>query len=296
MEFPDLQESWTQELTAEIIADWLEAWAILNNKTLKRGDLSHLIPWETDETNFSKRDVKLESNIWSILKSRQQQLLASWPFHIDSNKMTRREGRHKTYWIIYLYLLFISSKQEVTSEDRRNFEYLCIELIAGWTGSNSYRIGFPALRGEPAGLQDRINIYAKKSHLIHYEVKFPVLPTDKDLGLDGVFWQSFRDRRSGGPHAWLQCATGRDWTTKTMEANNRTIMNHIDPASGVLRLLAIPFCVVVPIANWHRRLQEAGVIFDRTRIAELSKHCDVSSQTYELLDLRIASYGAILAT
>ncbi|MFC4395593.1 hypothetical protein [Arthrobacter sedimenti] len=289
IEFPNLGSKWTSERQAEEIADWIELSLLFDEVVIKRGDISTLIPWATDAVNYIPRDAALEQKVWAIFTKRQKMLGASWPFRVDDLRLIRRHGLPNTFMDVYSYLLLISRSDEISSYDRKFFELLSIELISGQTGSRAYRIGYPALRGEPSELQRRIDRYAAFSHLQKFEVGHKVESSDKDLGLDGVFWMPFLDKRSGALHAWLQCATGRDWKGKTLDIYEKTVGKHILPSAGVIRLMAVPYCVILGTAAWQRRTMEAGSILDRTRLAMLATRAPLSSRTFSELRVRLAA-------
>jgi hypothetical protein len=281
--FPDLPTRSTVDEKSELIADWCEIVVLVEDRIIKRGDLAHDIPWGTDAVNMMERDAALEESVWSLLRRRRAKLGSSWPFQFNGFRLAGRRNYVGPARAVYTFMLLLSRNDLVKPSDRNVFEYMCVEIISNSTGSQGYRIGFPALRGEPTSFQGRISAYTTAARMAKFEIGHDVLPDDNDLGLDGVFWQPFVDRRSGAPHAWLQCATGRDWVNKTQDIHFGVISNHIKPAAGVIRMMAIPFIALPPESKWQRYATEAGIIFDRTRLAHLAKSSNLSEATLDAI-------------
>lgn len=285
--FPDLPKNPTNAEAADRIADWLELMVIVDGRTIKRGDLAIDIPWGTDAVNYISRDDALIDAVWSLLLKRRDQLSSSWPFMVNKLRLTLRHNFMGHARAVYTFMLLLSRSDIVTDSDRSLFEYICVEVISGWSNSKGYRIGAPARRGEPNSAKERFSVYAEAARLSGSELGGGLLPDDKDLGLDAVIWRPFLDRRSGEMHAWLQCATGRDWINKTYDIDEKVIGRHLLPASGVVRLMAIPFIAIYPETKWQRYLMKAGVILDRTRVAELARHASISEASLDAVRNRL---------
>ena len=93
-----------------------------------------------------------------------------------------------------------------------------------------------------------------------------------DGKLDVVAWKHFADGRAGKLIAFGQCATGANWRDKLSDIHDtrgwcQKWLRHV-PLVGPVRLFFVPHRI--PRDLWPSTTIDAGVIFDRCRIAQYS--------------------------
>ena len=99
----------------------------------------------------------------------------------------------------------------------------------------------------------------------------PSSKKQKDAKLDLVAWRPFADERPGQLIGFGQCATGSDWTQKLSELQPTAFCKKWladQPAHDPVRLYFVPFRVDAD--EWDERTIDAGILFDRCRIASLA--------------------------
>jgi hypothetical protein len=92
-----------------------------------------------------------------------------------------------------------------------------------------------------------------------------------DYGLDLVAWRDWPDGLSGKIILFGACASGQDWEDKTDDLNLEDFfkLRMMDyPESPVMPAFFVPHRV--PPSRWRETTVEAGIIFDRCRIASLA--------------------------
>ena len=97
----------------------------------------------------------------------------------------------------------------------------------------------------------------------------PELPNQKDAQLDVVAWREFNDARKGKLIAFGQCATGQNWRDKLLELPPTqdwcTYWMKDRPATWPVRMFFVPHRV--EFKHWMHTCVQAGILFDRCRIA-----------------------------
>jgi len=106
--------------------------------------------------------------------------------------------------------------------------------------------------------------------------------TDNDLKMDVVAWRAFDDDRGGYVNLVGQCATGADWEDKLEELNISVVEDHLNWTVSPIRFFATPH--VVPRQKFRRASKRGGIILDRPRLLELSRHSQLESQTRDEIE------------
>ena len=121
----------------------------------------------------------------------------------------------------------------------------------------------------------------------------PESPGQGDRGCDFVVWPLHADeRRIGQMFVFGQCACGNDWTSKWRDLSIPKLAKWFHPFCIVnpVRSFATPYYVTDALLK--EASEEAGVVFDRARLASISRRApsevidqDMREKMIALIDL-----------
>jgi hypothetical protein len=272
-------------------ADWLEFQALRSKeRRVSLEDLVRVIRregsvdgLEIDEDNpvdrGSSRSQQVAEDTFSELENRALACHGEYPFELEQGLLKLRDDRATAP---YMLLLLLSFKEPTPGHEGTAalFELLCTHAAKQYLGGElcgaaAFRFGSP-----------RQNPFAKLSQAIDYlceqlcegggcrDSKYAKHTGDD--GLDIVAWKHFPDRRSGKLIAFGQCAGGRtNWTDKLNELDGRKFAAKLfrDPVVvDPIRFFFVPRRL--PSDDWEKVSIDAGVVFDRCRIASCLKGLD----------------------
>lgn len=176
----------------------------------------------------------------------------------------------------FLLLLSVCGESAVPSVDAAKlFEDVSahaarVYLGTGTEPAHSFVFGFPRRIGPkdfPGALDELCHRQIREGQP---DTKMPGASQMKDAGLDIVTWKPFADHRASKLVAFGQCATGQNWREKKYELQPsdwcRTWMLKT-PQVHPAKMFFVPHAV--SDADWATLGFQAGIIFDRLRIA----HC-----------------------
>ncbi len=151
--------------------------------------------------------------------------------------------------------------EEVAAEAARNY------LGGDRNGARAYKFGFPR-RLKPSGFVAALDdLCAQMGEGSGSKAK-PARARQKDAKLDIVAWVPMPDRRTSKIFGFGQCATGRNWHSKVSEMQSEPWCRKwlIDqPPVSPLRMFFVPHRI--DGAEWDDHAHDAGIIFDRCRLA-----------------------------
>jgi len=252
------------------VADWVELSALARRVAFKRGDLRSAISVEDIEA-----PERVEEATWAELKWRSELYGDRWPLRLTGQRLTRRSPSPADLW--FYRFLCLCGLGSLDDADRQLFELVIAELVSALTGSPSLHVGHPASSGQHASFRQRVEDYVNASGILKQEVMNPLLPDDKDLGLDVVSWIPFRDSRGGAVHFLAQCATGSDWKNKLNDIDLDVWSYHINWCVSPVRVFAVPFALRMAPERWVRLNAQAGMVVDRPRLLELAERVPLSA-------------------
>jgi hypothetical protein len=142
------------------------------------------------------------------------------------------------------------------------------------SGATTYAFGFPRRLGK-AGFMAALNELCLKMGEGGGARTRPTSSNQKDAKLDLVVWIPMPDGQVGKLVAFGQCATGSNWRAKVSELQSgpwcqKWLLNH--PPVTPLRMFFLPQSV--PHTSWEEHSHDAGIIFDRCRIASHASRLD----------------------
>ena len=176
------------------------------------------------------------------------------------------------------------------------FEWIARDVLASFMGkgANGFRAGAPVYEFEGRGKGTKETFAALEAKCGEFRWNpAPGLPPDpshqdlKDAGLDVVVWKPWPDGRLAQLFALGQCACGkndlnvkkaRELSLKRLESWLRPIC-HAPPVRCFLAAHHLPNSI-----DLHQLSGEAGLVFDRTRIALIAEASPESVQSPEGID------------
>jgi hypothetical protein len=267
------------------VADWCEFKALARSSSFKRGDLKSAVTLE----NVADSEI-IEQEVWYELERRQALFGLRWPLRLSGNRLSRRSPSPVPL-ALYRFLCLLGVGV-LDASDRTLFEVLTAELLAPFSGLPGLHIGAPASQGMDPSFRERVNFYAEQSGLLNTEIKSAPLPTDKDLGVDGVTWWAFDDDRGANLHFLAQCATGSDWEDKLHDIDLEVWKDHVHWGVTPVRIFAVPFVITLPEAKWVRISHKGGLIVDRPRLVELATYVDLPASVVQELSTSVTRLTA----
>jgi hypothetical protein len=271
-----LPESPTDHLQ---LADWLEVAALLSGDLNgSRGDLESALGLASvfDPDGAEAVDGKV-LDVFSELELRATAAGSGYPFSVEGPVLQATSSwKNCSSYVFCLFLSYFRWKRPPGSPyyPVRLFEALSAQAARQWVGGQAVRFGSPRAAEElPKGFAkalDRVcneliregGGFKKRPDAVHWS---------KDYGLDVIAWRDWPDALSGKLILFGACASGQDWQDKThdlvLDSFFALQMNE-PPQSRVVPAFFVPHRV--PHGRWRQTTVEAGIIFDRCRIASLA--------------------------
>lgn len=147
------------------------------------------------------------------------------------------------------------------------FESICVTAYEVYVGGRAIRFGSRRRNPIPTQFEAAVRYVCQETSEDHGHGLFARASLQDD-GLDVLAWRPFGDSRSGQLVLLGQCAIGVNWTTKIRELSLERWRGHVRWAVTPLTSISLPL-VHSDGVEWRRNLADAGIIFDRVRIAAL---------------------------
>ncbi len=266
-------------------ADWLELNALVSGRrgasledlvsALRTTGSTEALGDEAPVDRGSERAQAIAESAMSIIEQRSKSCARqeSYPFTVTAGRLVPTgSARRSTY--AYLLLLTatginVNPPGEVGAGLFEDVSAVAARSYFGGdaTGAQTYAFGFPR-RVKPASFMRAVDDLCRQMGEGGGAKVRPTNRSQKDAKLDLVVWIPMPDGRAGKVLAFGQCATGNNWQTKLSELQSEAWCRKwfIDqPPVTPLRLFFLPHSV--PLASWDCHAQDAGIIFDRCRIA-----------------------------
>ena len=200
-----------------------------------------------------------------------------YPFMLDRHTVSLKPDHTDS---LYIFLLLLSSFGKDAgpsgTHGDRVFEDVCAQAAESYFGGPSEYVhsrvfGFPRAK-LPVNFEAAVN---QLCHDMGEGTESRTRPSTahlKDDKLDIVTWAAFPDKRPGKLIGFGQCATGNNWREKKSELKPQAWCGK--------RLMRNPLILPTPLffvphridsSEWDETTLDAGVVFDRCRIAFCSQ-------------------------
>ena len=252
-----------------VLADWLEVRALLaDDKNVSAADLrSELVRMGIPEDEGSDAEI-LVDDAFSELEDRLNACRESYPFSLSHSVVQAQEN--EAHWA-YVFCLFLAWRGvgcgRAKDKATRLFEEVAAVAAKGYVAGESLKFGFPR-QTLPVNFIEAVKEVCRAMGEGGGPRERPDSPHVKDAGLDVIAWKPFPDKRQAQIVLFGQCAAGENWEDKISELQPRSFIDtHLREAPAVdpLRGFFMPFRLSQ--SRWYERAKQAGILFDRCRIA-----------------------------
>ncbi len=237
------------------VADWVEFFIVTEKKHSSKEQIRSFLESATGEDCES---THLDS-IWAELKRREMLYGDFTPYIIKKNIITAEIRWSKRPEYLFWLMLSIAGNTESVQNTGKLFERTSNIAVDQYLNGRSILRGFPT--------QKKIKMHDLAKDIDERFRSEPSSPHEKDSKADVIAWKPFKDGRSGQVILLVQCATGKNWRSKTTELNLRRWASYIDWASSPLRCFTLPR--VITTDTYHETSLDGGIIFDRARLYRL---------------------------
>ena len=268
-------------------ADWLEAAALLSREgcvsmemlvsIIRRGGTVDAFESEVEDYGDRGSEVsqRIGNDAFAELQARATACNGRYPFAVTQGLLSVNEEAERS---IYVLLLLLSGCAPTSGHKGTAtlFERICTDAAREYLGGAL--LGVNALRFGAPRHKPQVKLHEAIDHLCRelgegggcaHEAK---ARHKGDAGLDVVAWKHFPDKKVGKLIAFGQCAGGSTaWDLKVNELDGAKFAKKwlreafaVDP----IRMFFLPRWV--DSENWRDTGVDAGIVFDRGRIAAFS--------------------------
>ena len=270
-------------------------------------DFSEFASWQggsTSDTQVSRQLAKAEENdhadgvpitdelheevqdAFDLVGERVASYGPAYPFELDASGRSLQMRPHSDgpTQTLYKYLL-LATRLDMNKNRKHGgidgpdlFEELCAEVASQYFGDGSRSLVFGTSSGVRSFKQRVKDLCVHIGEGNTYRNNSGGTPQAKDDGLDVVVWNPFTDARTGKLLGFGQCKTGTHYEEHFARLQPDAFCKNwfdVMPAVDPVRLFFITDSL--PNERWYKRSTYAGIIFDRSRLLQLSEN--ISSRT-----------------
>lgn len=230
-------------------------------------------------TRFQRYDLGTEAGAGRVVEEverRKRIMQNAYPFEVGRNSVTYRPSASGFYEFCLAAACSPSITQGEFVNFPRKFERAVSTLIQMFFGDGSQAMHLGAPRDSGVGTtfkKGMATLHTQSGEWIwRPEEGLPANPTmNGDEGVDFVVWHPMLDSREGALFLLAQCACGGDWLEKWNDLKLEKLQKWFSPMTRVppVRAFATPHHVVDGLL--HEALREAGLVFDRARLALIAE-------------------------
>ena len=245
---------------------------------------------ENDHTDGVLETDELQEDVqeaFGLVEDRMESYGSAYPFELDDSgrSLQLRAQSDNPSQAVYKYLL-LATRLDMNKNRKHGgidaphlFEQFCAEIARQYFGDGSQSLVF-GTASDIRSFEDRVddlchqigegNFYRNNSGARN--------PQAKDDGLDVVVWNPFTDSRNGKLIGFGQCKTGTHYEEHFTRLQPSAFCKSwfaLMPAVDPVRLFFLTDAL--PEDRWYKRSTNAGIIFDRSRLTQLSGN--ISAQT-----------------
>lgn len=248
------------------LADWLELQALVAND--QNSSINDLVtPLRIASGNTPPDETRMA--VFSELEQRVRMADRAYPFRLSRGVLQTKPNRRR--YAAYLFCLGLSHfgwKQTKNAPINPWFLFEDLACIAAkqYLGGDVLLFGSRSL-GNARSFKsaiDKLCLQLGEGEGFRGQRTF----SQKDDKVDLVAWRHFSDQKPSKIVMFGQCAAGGNWKEKTRELQPRAFWDNWlaqAPVSQLVRSFYIPHRI--PMDQWDQYARNAGVLFDRCRVA-----------------------------
>lgn len=253
---------------------------------------------EPESPEWSVRDLQYDDAFGAVLEKieeRVELLGRDYPFRVDDNALTYVSSKTKVYEFC-LCICEASLDRGQNSTLARTFEQVARLVVQDYLGQSalSHHTGWPRDDKAQKRFKAAMQVLGSRTNEWCWGPE-DGLPNDpdptnvKDEGVDFVVWRPNPDRRAGSLFLLGQCACGQNWDSKFDDININKLSKWFNPMTLVdpVRVFCTPHHVTNGMIRETSR--EAGVVFDRIRLAILAENSSQEIRS-QLMSLDLGQY------
>ncbi len=257
------------------LADWIELKSLAaRDRNASRMELQSLLRISAVVSEEEQERLMLAT--FSELDRRAAAAKDAYPFAVDGSLVQLRGDRWQDY-PCYVFCLLVSYFGVIKSkklDPTRLFEEIARLALSRYVGGRAEQFGFPrpklpkafvsAVKALCVGMKEGKGVRTPGAH-----------PGAKDEALDIAAWRPFPDELAGKLIIFGQCAAGKNWFEKRSELVPTSFCKkwmEEQPVVDPIKAFVIPHRVEP--GNWYYLSCDAGIIFERCRVAYLSHGLD----------------------
>jgi hypothetical protein len=233
---------------------------------------------------------ELEDRIQTCHDNEAKSEIGAYPFYLNDVQTTLHVKKEflprGNFGLVYRFLLFVS-RGDMSSQARvlggidptQVFERLCADVLLNYWGGKAKHCGSLVFGTAKVKKKKKgANSFESNINNLCSELGEGIgmkpgvnLPGAGDAKLDIAVWRKFADDRAGRLVGFAQCKTGIHWKEHLSKLQPRSFCGRfmreplvVDP----VRLYLVPFRIEK--TRWADHSREAGILFDRCRIAQYS--------------------------
>jgi hypothetical protein len=258
------------------LADWMEIFSLMSgDRNSSGGDLASVLTVTSlmDPERSDAIDAKV-ADVFTELEARALAAGSGYPFLVEHGYLEAREDWPE--FSAYVFCLLLSHLRWTRPKGsaffpQRMFESLCVEVARQWINGQGIRFGAPRRKEEmPPSFAKAIDVLCLDHLREGKGFKHEETPEWRgDYGVDIVAWRDWPDQLPGKLVLFGNCASGDDWDSKRTELLPELLQKRWmnGPDSPVIRAFFVPHRIAAK--EWRATVQEAGILFDRCRIASV---------------------------
>jgi hypothetical protein len=232
------------------VADWAEWYVAHSQESLSRASLSKMMG-AASGSDVSDEDL---DNVWRELEGRQKLYGPNTPIKVSSRLLESKVDWLDIPGYMACLIFSVTGNIEETGLGGKLFEHISNSAVKSYINGEAVVCGVPR-RLTASELAAKVNE--------RFTREYPSFR--KDRNLDVLAWKPFQDGRPNQIVMLVQCAAGKNWRTKTKELNLKAWSSYIDFMCVPIKGFTLPD-IISDVARFDDYGQDAGVIFDRSRI------------------------------
>ena len=271
-------------------ADWIELEAIFSKdgtSSLQTLASQLRISGTTDALTFDEDDphdaggeqsYQVAADAWEEIERRYSYCGeddGAYPFEVTQSSITLKDGWRSSVYVFQSLLSEFGNDAGVKSKPERLFEQISARAAHAYFGGNTvcrYRC-FGSPRQDGSNFVDALSALCSELREGSVRLSDPHIKNQKDGKLDVVVWRPFRDKRRSQLIGFGQFATGKKLDDqKLSELDPLSFRESWMDSDGLypppVRMFFAPHCIYQ--SHWRRTSINAGIVFDRCRISELT--------------------------